>query len=225
MNEPIVLHTTIRGTGPTVLFVHGLDDDGTLWDRAIDLLEADHHCVSVDLPGHGLSPAPDEAAAYEREAVLDAIDRVIAELDDPVILVGHSLGGYLGLADVLTNPGALAALVLVATGPGFRDPAARESWNERVAKNAPDYGIAEVASRIAFHVDSTVIDRITEVEIPVALVVGSRDKGFLGANDYLEKKLPNAIRTTVEDGGHKVMRSHPEVIADAVRAMVAATSG
>jgi pimeloyl-ACP methyl ester carboxylesterase len=225
MTDAIKLHTTTRGEGPTVLFVHGLDDDGTLWERAVDLLADDHRCVSVDLPGHGSSPVSDDPRVYERDAVLDAIDAVLAGLDAPVVLVGHSLGGYLGLAHVLTRPGALASLVLVATGPGFRDPVARESWNERVAANAPDYGISETAARIAFHVDSMVIDHLTEIEIPVALVVGSRDKGFLGANDYFEKKLPQAIRTTVDDGGHKVMRSHPEVIAEAVRSMVAATAG
>ena len=224
MTHPSTLHTTIRGHGPTVLFVHGLDDDGQLWERAVDLLAADHRCVSVDLPGHGASPVDDDPQAYTRESVLEALDTVIDTLDTPVVLVGHSLGGYLGLAHALTRPGALAALVLVATGPGFRDPDARERWNQRVAANAPDYGISETAARIAFHVDSMVIDRIAEVDIPVALVVGSRDKGFLGANDYLEKKLPQAIRTTVDDGGHKVMRSHPEVIAESVRSMVAATT-
>ena len=219
MTDTVSLHTDTRGDGPPVVFVHGLDDDSGLWEPVVELLTDDVRCVSVDLPGHGGSPAPEDPAAYEREQVLVSLDAVLAKLDRPAVLVGHSLGGYLGLAHAITRPGVLRGLVLVATGPGFRDPDAREQWNSRVAANASDYGISETAARIAFHVDSLVIDRITEVELPTALIVGSRDKGFLGANDYLERKLPHAVRTTIDDGGHKVMRSHPAVVADAVRSI------
>ena len=40
------------------------------------------------------------------------------------MLVGHSLGGYLSLAHTLDHPDDVAALVLIATGPGFRRAAA-----------------------------------------------------------------------------------------------------
>ena len=219
MTAATSLNTVTRGHGPPAVFVHGLDDDARLWEPVVDLLDGDFRCVSVDLPGHGGSPTTTDPAAYEREAVLASLDLVLADLDGPAVLIGHSLGGYLGLAHAITRPGVLGGLVLVATGPGFRDPEAREKWNGRVAANAPDYGITETAARIAFHVDSLVIDRITDVQVPTALIVGSRDKGFLGANDYLERKLPHAARTTVDDGGHKVMRSHPTVVADAVRSV------
>jgi pimeloyl-ACP methyl ester carboxylesterase len=113
-------------------------------------------------------------------------------------------------------------LVLVATGPGFRDPEARERWNATVRENAPGYGIPDIAAAVAFHVDSMVIDRVAELQLPVALVIGDGDRTYLGANDYLEKKLPHATRTTVPGARHYVMRSHPESVADAVRSMTSA---
>ncbi|GJM36729.1 MAG: alpha/beta hydrolase [Acidimicrobiales bacterium] len=215
------LNVVTSGTGPTVLFVHGLDSDADVWSPVIDLLQ-DHTCVAVDLPGHGESPVSDDPAAYEREALLTDLDDVIATLDSPVVLVGHSLGGYLGMAHAMSRPGAIAAMVLVSTGPGFRDPKARDSWNERVRENAKDYGIPEIAAAVAFHVDAMVIDRMTELTMPLALVIGDGDKAYLGANDYMEKKLPHAERTTVEGARHYVMRSHPESVAAAVRSMTAA---
>ncbi len=213
------LHIDRRGDGPDVLFLHGLDSDSSVWGPTVDLLAGDHRCVSIDLPGHGQSPSPDDPAAYGREAVLDDIDELITDSTRPTTLVGHSLGGYLGMAHVLTRPSVLSGLVLVSTGPGFRDQAARESWNERVEASAPKYGVTSTAAGIALHIDSMVIDRLQEIDIPVALVVGSDDRAFLGANDYMERKLPNVTRTTVEGARHYVMKSNPETVADAVRSI------
>lgn len=215
---PTELNLQITGTGPSVLFVHGLDSDTEVWGPVVELLP-DHTCAAVDLPGHGRSPTSNDPRAYEREALLSDIDDVLEELSSPVVFVGHSLGGYLGMAHALTRPGALAGLVLVSTGPGFRNPDAREQWNERVRQNAADYGIAPIAAAVAFHIDSMVIDRITELELPISLVIGDGDKAYLGANDYMEKKLPHAQRRTVEGARHYVMRSHPETVAAAVREM------
>ena len=220
---PTDLNVQISGDGPTVLFVHGLDSNADVWSRTIELLP-DHRCVAVDLRGHGKSPISDDPAAYRREALLADLDGVLADLDPPVILVGHSLGGYLGMAYALTRPGALSGLVLVSTGPGFRDPDAREGWNERVRANATDYDIPEIAAAVAFHEDAMVIDRMTELDLPLSLVIGDGDKAYLGANDYMEKKLPHATRRTVPGARHYVMRSHPEEVAAAVRDQTSLTA-
>ena len=117
------------------MFVHGLDDDSACWDSVVDDLALDLHCVTVDLPGHGRSPTPTDPQAYSRDAVLDAFDRVLDSIG-PAVLVGHSLGGYFGLAHTLSRPGVLRGLVLVATGPGFRHDDSRHRGHDRVLPNA-----------------------------------------------------------------------------------------
>ena len=231
------LHTIVTGPpaaadSTVVLWVHGVDSDATVWDAAVALVSADHTCVAVDLPGHGGSPVSDDEADYGREVVLGDIDAVIAGVREEapgarIVWVGHSLGGYLGMAHALSRSGAEAidALVLVSTGPGFRDPDAMASWNDRVRANAPKYSVTETAATIAFHHDSMVMERLTDLELPVALVIGDGDKAFLGANDYLERKLPHATRTTVEEARHFVMRSHPESVAAAVATVAAELEG
>lgn len=225
------LHTITSGPDEgdvVVVWVHGVDSDAHVWDAAVELVAADHRCVSVDLLGHGGSPVSDDEADYRREVVLADLDAVFdsvraAHPGASVVWVGHSLGGYLGLAHALTREGdaAVDALVLVSTGPGFRDPDAMTSWNDRVRANAPKYSVSEAAATIAFHHDSMVMERLTELTMPVSLVIGDGDKAFLGANDYLERKLPHAHRTTVEDARHFVMRSHPASVADGVAQVVA----
>ena len=225
---PHELHLTTTGPDAgdgdvVVVWVHGVDSDATVWEPAIELVATDHRCVAVDLLGHGGSPVSADEDDYRRDAVLDDLDAVIADVrrQSPgarIVWVGHSLGGYLGLAHALTRSGdaTVDALVLVSTGPGFRDPEAMTSWNDRVRANAPKYSVSEAAATIAFHHDSMVMERLTELTLPIALVIGDGDKAFLGANDYLERKLPHAHRTTVEDARHFVMRSHPDSVANAV---------
>ena len=229
---PTELHTIISGPeagdgDAVVVWVHGVDSDATVWDPAVELVAAEHRCVAVDLPGHGGSPVSDDEADYHRDVVLADVDAVLAGIraSSPgakIVWVGHSLGGYLALAHALTRSGddAVDGLVLVSTGPGFRDPDAMTSWNDRVRANAPKYTVTETAATIAFHHDSMVMEKLTELTMPVALVIGDGDKAFLGANDYLERKLPHAHRTTVEEARHFVMKSHPESVAAGVAHVV-----
>ena len=215
------LHTTTTGSGPAVVLVHGMGDNGSVWSGTVEALGADYCCTTVDLPGHGQSPAPSEQAPYEREAVLSSLDAVL-DRTGPAVYVGHSLGGYLGLTHCLTRSGAIRGLVLVAAGPGFRDAAAMQDWNDRVHLSAPRLTIPRVATTTSLHTDSMVIDRLAEVAVPVGLLVGSDDKAFVGANDYMERRLPDVRRRTVADGRHRLMRTHPDAVADMVRDVASA---
>jgi pimeloyl-ACP methyl ester carboxylesterase len=203
------------------MLVHGFGDDSTVWNTTVDDLGADCACTAVDLPGHGRSPAPEESAAYEREALLASFDAVLDRIG-PAVYVGHSLGGYLGLAHCITRPGVLKGLVLVAAGPGFRDAAAMQEWNDQVHLAMPRLDLPRVAATSSLHTDSIVINRLGEVQIPVGLVVGTRDRNFVGANDYMGRKLADVRRRTIDDGRHRLMRTHPTEIAGMVREVLVA---
>ncbi|HRE01405.1 MAG TPA: alpha/beta fold hydrolase, partial [Ilumatobacteraceae bacterium] len=74
--------------------------------------------------------------------VLAHLDGLLAEIGQPVVLVGHSLGGYLSLAYVASRPeAAVSGVVVLNTGPGFRDPVKREGWNERSRRNWHRFGV------------------------------------------------------------------------------------
>ncbi len=208
-----------------MLLVHGMGDDSSIWVDTVAALADDFSCTTVDLPGHGRSPAPTDPAAYERAAVLESLDAVLEQIG-PALLIGHSLGGYLALAHHITRhttrPGTIPGMVLISAGPGFRDADSMARWNSRVHANAPNLSIAPVAATISLHVDSLVMDRLDEVTIPVGLVVGSEDRNFLGANDYLENKLTQVQRLTIGGGRHRIMRTHPGEVAAMVHDTAAA---
>jgi pimeloyl-ACP methyl ester carboxylesterase len=92
------------GTGPLMLLWHGAGADLTSWETLVPHL-AGFHVVGQDLPAHGRSRLKVLTAA---DALADA-DAVTAEFNTaaldqgPPIVVGHSLGGYLGLRYAATR--------------------------------------------------------------------------------------------------------------------------
>ena len=101
------------GRGPTVVLVHGLGSDYDDWLPVARDLARDHRVVFVESPGHGLAPM---ATPFALEQATLALDRAIAEqAHDPVVLVGHSVGGLVATAEALHAPQRVRGLVLVET--------------------------------------------------------------------------------------------------------------
>ncbi len=204
-----------------MLFVHGWLNDSTVWGGVVAELSQSHRCIAVDLRGHGDSVGTGPGT-YGRDLVLDDLRSVIAERCDggPVTVVGHSLGGYLALALAIENPELVAALGLVAAGPGFRNPESREQWNSSVRATAADRELPPGQHEISMHVDSMVLDRLSEIELPAAVVVGERDKRFIASADVFDKYLHVAGRTVVPDAGHMVHVKQPSAVAEALRCVL-----
>ena len=124
------LHVQRSGSGsPALVFVHGLGGTTATWDGCVAVLNSKYTTVAVDLLGHGASPVPEDPAEYTRDRALVDLDEVSASIHGPVVLGGHSLGGYLSLAHAATRPGVAKGVIVLNTGPGFRDPEKREGWN------------------------------------------------------------------------------------------------
>lgn len=108
------LHTTAIGDhGSRVVFLHGLFGQGKNWTQVAKALADDHRTLLVDLPHHGRSPW------HERFDFLDIADQVAAlfSADDPVTLVGHSMGGKVAMVLALRHPELVARLVVVDVSP------------------------------------------------------------------------------------------------------------
>lgn len=209
------LNTIRRGSGPAIVFIHGIGDSAATWTAVAERLADRFETIAVDLLGHGDSPHPEDPAQYSRDVALSDIDDVLASIDGPALLVGHSLGGYLALAHAATRPGAVVGIVVLNTGPGFRDPAKREAWNERSRRNAHRFGVSERAAGLNLQEDGVVMERVAEIETPLLFLAGGDDRPeYQGSGQYLERKMPDA-RLVVLDGGEHAMheRSHADEVA------------
>ncbi|MFL6128600.1 MAG: alpha/beta fold hydrolase [Mycobacteriales bacterium] len=103
------------GSGPPIVFVHGLLGSYRIWAHLVAVLAADHRVVAPDLFGHGGSAKPrgDYSLGAQAATLRDLLDEL--ELGR-VTLVGHSLGGGVALQFMYLFPDRVERLVLVSSG-------------------------------------------------------------------------------------------------------------
>jgi pimeloyl-ACP methyl ester carboxylesterase len=166
---------------------------------------------------------PDDPDAYSRDTALADLDDVLASLDEPAVLVGHSLGGYLSLAHAVTRPGAARGIVVINTGPGFRDPDKREAWNERSRRNAHKFGVPPQATDLNLQHDAVVMDHLAEVQVPTLVLAGELDRPeYVVSGQYLERKMPHARLQVIAGGEHSMHEdTHAAEVAAAIEQFLA----
>lgn len=217
------LHVVDGGHGePAILFLHGMGMSHATWNACMDGLGDTHRVVAPDYIGHGDSPVPDDAAEYTRDRTLDDIDDILDWIGAPTVLVGHSLGGYLALAHAATRPGRAIGVVVLNTGPGYRDAEKREAWNERSRRNAHRFGVPARVADLNLQADSVVMDRLADFTVPVLALAGGSDRPeYAASGEYIARKAPDARFVLVEGGEHSMHESsHADVVVGLVAEFV-----
>lgn len=112
---PYKLHVPIDiGSGPTVIFLHGLASSSVMWMPLLPRVALTHRCIAIDLLGFGGSPKPD--LEYTVEDHVASLDRTIKSLGlkGPVILIGHSMGAVVAARYARQRPKAVDRLLLLS---------------------------------------------------------------------------------------------------------------
>jgi len=232
------------GSGPVVLLSHGYSASSYMWQQQVAALQDAYQVVIWDIRGHGRSDSPADPAAYSEALTLADMAAILDHLGAETAAIGGlSLGGYLSLAFNVEYPQRVSSLLLFDTGPGYRDPKAREGWNEMargrarffrrkgldaIAEGAAAHGnqhrsaegLALAAEGILQQYDARVIDSLPGICVPTLVLVGENDKPFLGATDYMATKIPGASKVVVENAGHEANLDQPEAFNSAVRAFL-----
>ncbi|MCX7895784.1 MAG: alpha/beta hydrolase [Thermoanaerobaculum sp.] len=234
----------VRGTGPTVVFLHGAGDQAGTWSRITPSLAKGYRLVLLDLPGHGGSspkhgPLPlDVVLAGTRQAVA-----WVAQ-GQPVVLVGNSLGAWLACLLAAEPSLPVRGLVLVNGGPiqghylgPTLAPATRQQAREvmRVlmgpaGERVPGFVLDDVVRqgrrgpipRLLAALDSWQPyvwgrEKLSDIGVPVGLVWGEADQVFdRSYADQLLRSFPNAQVFFLPRCGHVPQRQCPKPFAEAL---------
>jgi pimeloyl-ACP methyl ester carboxylesterase len=115
-----VLNATVLGdSGSPVVFCHGLFGQGKNWTAIGKALAHYHRVTLLDLPDHGRSP---RSARFDYVEYADRVAEVLPA-DEPVALVGHSMGGKVAMLLALLRPELVERLVVVDVAPVAYDHA------------------------------------------------------------------------------------------------------
>ncbi|MGH0028299.1 MAG: alpha/beta fold hydrolase [Myxococcota bacterium] len=98
---------------PLLLLVHGGRDHARSWDWVARALRDHFHVVAPDLRGHGDSAWAVGSGYALTDFVLDIAQLVEALDEDPVTIIGHSLGGAVSLMFTGTFPEKVGRLVAI----------------------------------------------------------------------------------------------------------------
>lgn len=120
---------------PLILALHGWLDNADSFALLAPLLE-DYHIVAIDFPGHGFSVLPATPEPFSLHFYVDVIAEVVEQLtNQPLIIIGHSMGGAAASVFTAENPEKVTKLVLIdVLGPLSSDTLADHPTIETNAK-------------------------------------------------------------------------------------------
>jgi pimeloyl-ACP methyl ester carboxylesterase len=99
--------------GPVIVLVHGFAASLHTWEPWVERLGSDYRIITLDLPGFGLTSAP-EGFTLPRSGFVDVVDQVTTKLGvTKFVLAGNSMGGGVAWNYALAHPDKLQGLVLV----------------------------------------------------------------------------------------------------------------
>ena len=166
-------HVPEGPTRPTVVFSCAYCTTHENWRGQVEpLVAAGHPVVLWDLRGHGDSESPEGPDSY-------SIERVVADLlavaqattpDAPFVAAGLSFGGLASLHFAVRHPDRVAALALIDSGPGFKNPEAAAGWAAQVERTASFLETRGFDAFVAGRAGTTCIG--SKPELPAAQAAG-----------------------------------------------------
>jgi pimeloyl-ACP methyl ester carboxylesterase len=232
--DGVDIHYDSQGDGPALLLTHGFCASSTMWqDNVTSLIKAGWRVITWDMRGHGRTGSPDDVARYSAELTVADMKALLDAADvDQAVIGGMSLGGYMSMAFHLAHTDRVRALMLIDTGPGFKNDAAREKWND-FARNRGDEleakgdtalssssetriqkqnwrGLRNAAHGMLTQQSADVISSLPGIKVPTLVIVGDRDEPYLVASEYMATRIPKGRKVVITDAGHAANMDQPE---------------
>jgi pimeloyl-ACP methyl ester carboxylesterase len=213
---------TLPGRAPTLMFLPGFASDmsGAKATALAELCAARGQAMlRFDYSGHGTSGGAfaDGGIGQWRDDALCVIDRIAT---GPLLLVGSSMGGWIGLLLALARPDRVFALVGLAAAPDFTETLMWQSMTPDEQAQLEGAGFLEVPSQYGQPLRIT--KRLIEdgrrhlllggpiaLHMPVRLLHGQRDADvpWETALRLAERIAGDDVQVTlVKDGDHRLSR-------------------
>lgn len=208
------------GSGDPMVLVHGLGGSYVNWLAVAPRLAERFHVVAPDLAGFGLTPLAGRSAGVDANAEL--LDRILAGIGEPVVLVGNSMGGMIALLEAACHPERVRALVLldpslpatlsvrrpnlvvVATFLAYSVPGLGEAYVRRRAQRLGPEGLVDETMKLC----TADVTRVAKDVFDAHVELARKRRAFAWAtNAYLEAARSIVVTLARRRRYEAVMRS------------------
>ncbi len=254
LRDGVTLAYDDTGTGdPPLVLLHPWSGDRSFFTEQVARFESRHRCVSVDLKGHGGSDAP--ADGYSMAELADDVAWVCREVGvSKAIVVGHSMGGIVGVHMAAGHPETVTGVVVLDSpllppagfaelvppllegmrGPGFRD-VTRQFQGQFAGFSNDEQRREELLNTLCAgdqHVKVATLEHIFGDDNEAALracaapvlYVGS-GLGFADLDSLRAAAGGPFTNTTVSGGGHFIQLEVPDQVNTAIEGFIADVTG
>ena len=236
------------GSGPTLVLLHGANDQAGAWARVAARLAQSRRLVVLDLPGHGESGPKD--GPLSAGDLLRGVEQVVAAEagHGRATLLGNSLGGYLAMLCAFRQPERVRQVILLNGAAIHSDPgvainllprtrqearAALEALTDPASPPAPGFLLDDLVRRGAGSPLARLLEapedphlrldeRLGEMATPVTLVWGESDRLLpVAYAEEVRSRLTAARLEILPHCGHVPQRECPELAVAAIERALA----
>jgi pimeloyl-ACP methyl ester carboxylesterase len=232
------------GTGdPPVIFITGAGTPLEGFDSVQNAIALSYRTISYDKPGIGKSEMIDEPRTLEN--MTDHLRQILdsKNINQPVILVGHSIGGMIARYFEINFPHRVAGMVLVDPGYEYMLEEIRSLGRSGPAYNVDSMmkiiikdttisigGRAEI--RYREHSDSVLQLAKTTTKIPIVLLesIKVQEEDFItediieiwkrGHKRYQQEQVPHMRIVSTDKSGHFIQLEEPGLVIDAIKQVI-----
>jgi len=234
------------GEGIPLVLSEGFVGTTESWAPQIPALSRRCRLILYDIRGQGQSDAPADPAAYSVEQAVEDLYRLLRHLGiEKAVVGGLSLGGYLSLHFYDRHPEMVMGLIIIDSGPGYRNEERRRQWAQECEERAAliERGGMHAFAHSAFAADdyytphvrllrlnpvgianvsrrimahAAAVEILPRINVPTLLICGEHDRAFLAATDYMAEKIAGARKVIIPDACHASNLDQPDVFNRAV---------
>jgi pimeloyl-ACP methyl ester carboxylesterase len=207
------IYYAVRGSGPTLVLLHGGGDSGEhSFERQLDLFSMNHRIIAPDQVGQGRTPDVPGPLSYT--LMMQDTATLLATLKlTRVDIVGFSDGGILGLMLAVRHPELVRRLVISGVNIAPEGLTAAQLEGLRGAQTASPKTVDEKLAKLwlTSPTESELsLDLLSKIEQPVLVISGDRDAITLEHTLQIYQTLPNSELCVLPGTDHLTFAGRPE---------------